>query len=350
MAQVIAGPADWRAADLAANTDWIERFSPAECAEIDTALRTAQARGATLETLTREDFPLPRLGVRLAGVRDAIENGRGVVVLRGLSTEPYTKDELRLIYWGFGKHFGTAVSQSKDGDLLGDVRNFGVDIGSAEGRGYKSKQQLSFHCDSCDVVALMVLRVAKTGGISMVASSLAIHNEMVRRRPDLVDALYEPVPWSWQGQEPPGEPPWYLQPVFSFYAGKFACRLVRAHLTNAQRFPDAPRLTSAQIEALDLFDELAWSEEMHLSMNFEPGDIQILCNHTCMHSRTAFEDFPEEDRHRHLLRMWLAVPNSRALSPLMSTIYRDTSPGAVRGGFPTRTGAHRYDTVGALAD
>ena len=110
MAQVIAGPADWRAADLAANTDWIERFSPAECAEIDTALRTAQARGASLETLTREDFPLPKVGLRLAGVRDAIENGRGIVVLRGLPTGPYTKDELRLIYWGIGARLERAES------------------------------------------------------------------------------------------------------------------------------------------------------------------------------------------------------------------------------------------------
>jgi hypothetical protein len=350
MAQLIASPADWRASDLAANADWIARFTPAECSEIDAALRAAQARGATLETLTREDFPLPTVGARIAEVRENIENGRGICVLRGLPTAPYTKDDLRLIYWGLGRHIGTAVSQSKDGDLLGDVRNFGADVFGAEGRGYKSKQQLSFHTDSCDVVALMVLRVAMTGGTSMVASSVAIHNEMVQRRPDLVDALYEPVAWSWQGQEPPGEPPWYLQPVFNFYAGKFSCRYIRAHIRNAQRFDDAPRLTDAQVEAMDLLDEIAWRDDVHLSMHFEPGDIQILCNHTCMHSRTAFEDFPEEDRRRHLLRMWLSVPNSRALSPRMSTIYRDTSPGAVRGGFPSRSGSHHYHTLGALAD
>ena len=344
---LITSPADWRAADLAADTDWIARFTSTDCAEIDAALRTAQARGATLEALTREDFPLPNVAARIAGVRDQIENGRGICVLRGLPTGPYTKDELRLIYWGLGRHIGTAVSQSKDGDLLGDVRNFGADVFGAEGRGYKSKQQLSFHTDSCDVVALMVLRVAMSGGISMIASSVAV---MVRRRPDLVAALYEPVAWSWQGQEPPGEPGWYMQPVFNFFNGKFSCRYVRAHIRNGERFSDAPRLTEAQVEALDLLDEIAWREDVHLSMHFEPGDIQILCNHTCMHSRTAFEDYPEDDRRRHLLRMWLAVPNSRALSPLMSTIYQDTSPGAVRGGFPSRSGAHHYHTLGALAD
>jgi hypothetical protein len=350
VAHVISSPADWRAADLTTSSDWIDRFTGADCAEIDAAFRTAQARGATLETLTREDFPLPTVAARINAARDAIENGRGIRVLRGLPTAPYSKDDLRLIYWGLGRHLGTAVSQSKDGDLLGDVRNFGADVFGAEGRGYKSKQQLSFHCDSCDVVALMVLRVAMSGGISMIASSVAIHNELVRRRPDLAEALYEPVPWSWQGQEPAGEPGWYLQPVFSFFAGKFSCRYVRAHIRNAQRFDDAPRLTGAQVEALDLLDAIAWRDDVHLSMHFEPGDIQILCNHTCLHSRTAFEDYPEEDRRRHLLRMWLSVPNSRALSPSMSTIYQDTSPGAVRGGFPSRSGAHHHHTLGALAD
>ncbi len=350
MAHIIDSPADWRGPELAASGDWVVRFSAADCAEIDAALRTAQARGATLETLTAGDFPLPTLTARIAETREALENGRGIRVLRGLPTAPYSKDELRLIYWGLGKHLGTAVSQSRDGDLLGDVRNFGVDVNSAAGRGYKSKQQLNFHCDSCDVVALMVLRVAKEGGISMIASSLAVHNEMVRRRPDLADALYEPLAWSWLGQEAPGERGWYPQPIFNFYAGKFSCRYVRGHITNGQRFEDAPRLTPLQIEAMDMLDALAASKDMHLAMDFEPGDIQILCNHTCMHARTAFEDYPEPDRHRHLLRMWLSVPNSRALSPQMSTIYRDTSPGAVRGGFPSRSGEHLYHTLGALAD
>jgi hypothetical protein len=350
VAHLITSPADWRAADLAADTGWIAQFTSRECDEIEAALRTAQARGATLETLTRDDFPLPEVAARIARTRDAVENGRGIAVLRGLPTAAYTKDELRLIYWGLGRYLGTAVSQSKDGDLLGDVRDFGSDVNSADGRGYKSKQQLSFHCDSCDVVALMVLRVALSGGVSMIASSLAVHNELVRTRPELADALYEPVAWSWQGQEPPGEPGWYLQPVFTFFAGKFACRYVRAHLRNAQRFADAPRLTALQSEALDALDEIAARPDVHVAMHFQPGDIQILCNHTCLHARTAFEDHADEDRRRHLLRMWLAVPNSRALSPSWSTIYRDTSAGAVRGGFPSRSGSHHFHTLGALAD
>jgi hypothetical protein len=344
--RVIDSPADWFGPALASADDWVYRLTAADAADF----RTARERGKTIETLEKDDVPLPAFAERIGFARDFIENRRGIYVLRGLPTAPYTKDDLRLIYWGLGKHIGTARSQSKDGDLLGDVRNFGVDVNSAEGRGYKSKQRLSFHTDSVDVVALMVLRTAQSGGTSMVASSVAVHNEIARTRPDLLDVLYEPYPWSWQGQEPSGEPGWYTQPLFSMTGGKFACRYIRLHVMNSQRFAAAPRLTERQIEAMDLVDSIAWREDVHLSMQFEPGDIQILCNHTCLHSRTAFEDYPEEDRRRHLLRMWLAVPNSRTLSPAFATIYQDQRAGAVRGGFPSRTGSHHFHTAGTLAD
>ena len=222
---------------------------------------------------------------------------------------------MRLLYWGLGRHIGTAVSQSKDGDILGDVRNVGVDIHSPQGRGYKSNQRLNFHTDSADVVGLFVLCVAKSGGLSKVASSVAAHNEILRRRPDLLDVLYQPFYWSWNQQEPPGEPPYYRQPIFSMQDGKFACRYIRGQIVNAQRFPEVPRFTPQQIEALDLLDAVTNDENFHITYEFKPGDLQLLNNHTCFHARTAFEDYPERERRRHLLRMWLSVPNSRAAQP-----------------------------------
>jgi hypothetical protein len=240
------------------------------------------------------------------------------------------------------------VSQSMNGDILGDVRNLNIDMNSPKGRGYTSNQKLTYHTDSGDVVGLFVLRTAKSGGLSMIASSVAIHNEIARTRPDLLEVLYQPFYWSWQGQEEPGTLPFYPQPVFSVWNGKFSCRYVRTHLISAQRFDEVPRLTPQQQEAMALLDSLAGSETFHFSMMFDPGDIQFLNNHVALHSRTAFEDFDEPEHKRHLLRMWLSVPNSRALSPQLSTIYQDQSPGAVRGGFPSRTGKLIYETVGSL--
>ena len=350
MHSIIEGPAAWHGPELAAARDWIHELSADEIAEIEQAVRSAKASGKTLDTLSREDFPLPMVAKRIAHARDFLENGKGIYQFRGIRIGDYSKDDLRLLYWGLGRHIGTAVSQSKDGDILGDVRNVGVDIHSPQGRGYKSNQRLNFHTDSADVVGLFVLCVAKSGGLSKVASSVAAHNEILRRRPDLLDVLYQPFHWSWNQQEPAGGLPYYPQPIFSMYEGKFSCRYIRGQIRNAQLYEGVPKLTPTQIEAMDLIDELANSPEFHFAYMFKPGDLQLLCNHTCFHARTAFEDHPEHDRRRHLLRMWLSVPNSRPLSPFMSTIYQDQRPGVVRGGFPSRTGRHIYASTGEMVD
>ena len=348
MNRIVDSKADWRGPDILARSDWMYRVSAEEDAEIRAALSRAKTQGVDFDSRSRENFELPLFSQRLRHALDLLEDGPGLSVIRGLPVEGLSKDDMRLMYWGLGRHLGTAVSQSRNGDLLGDVRDFGSDITAPDGRGYKSRQQLSYHTDSCDAVALLVLRVAKSGGLSIIASSTAVHNEIARMRPDLLDVLYEPFPWSWNGQEPPGERPWYMQPLFSVCDGKLSCRYIRMQVLNSQRFEDAPRLSEAQKEAMTLFDSLASSDGFRFSMMFEPGDMQLLNNHVMVHSRTAFDDYPEEDSKRHLLRMWLSVPNSRALSPAMGAIYRDRTPGAVRGGFPSRTGRHHYSTAEAV--
>jgi hypothetical protein len=209
-----------------------------------------------------EDFLGVSYGFRPGrGTHDALdalcvvlEEGPGLFHFRGIDTTRYSKDELRLMYGGIGRHLGTAVSQSMRGDLLGDVGDLGIDINSPQGRGYTSNAQLSYHTDSADVVGLMVLRTARSGGLSMIGSSVAIHNEIARTRPDLLEVLYQPFPWSWQGQEPPGSKPWYLQPICSVHKGKFSCRYIRAHVRNGGQFDDSPSLTEKQVEAMDYFD------------------------------------------------------------------------------------------------
>lgn len=341
-------PAAWHSADLADPAEWIIQLSAEQVAEIDDAMRQSLAAGLDLADLTRENFPLPSFDRIVKDVLERLEEGRGLVVLRGFPALNYDTDQLRRIFWGLGRHLGTAVSQSSNGDLLGDVKNFGADVNSSTGRGYMSKQALGFHTDTADVVALMVLRAAKSGGLSLICSSVAIRNEIARTRPDLLDVLYQPFYWSWKGQEAPGDRPYYEQPIYSEHAGKFSARDIKTHIFSAhQDNPELGELSSKQLEAMKLVNALAQDPKYHFSMMFEPGDIQLLNNHVTYHSRTEFEDFDEPDRKRHLLRMWLSVPNSRELSPAMSPIYRDQSGGAVRGGFPSRTGAHSFATVAA---
>ncbi len=340
---LVESQADWRGADMARREDWVHRLTPEEIADVERAFRAA--RGIPLAELRKEDFPLDRFGMLAERALELLENGPGMFLIRGFPTERYATPDLRLIYWGLGKHLGTAVSQSAEGDVLGDVRDLKVDLQGPKGRGYKTNAELEFHTDSCDVTGLFVLRVAKRGGLSMIASSVAICNEIARTRPDLLLVLFRPFHWSLQQQQREGEAAYYEQPIFTLHQGHFACRYIRTHIRSAQRFPEVPRLTPEQLQAMDLVDRLAASPGFHFSMMFEPGDVQLLNNHVTLHARTGYEDDPEPERMRHLLRMWLSVPNSRPLSPLLGQIYRDQRPGAVRGGFPSRTGRLVFETT-----
>jgi hypothetical protein len=348
MTDAYHGKANWVAADMKDSKEWLIQLSAAQINDLDNALRSAKAAGVTIDKLTKETFPLEVFDKLVPEVQDRLENGRGVVVLRGLRGDNYSRDDLRLMYWGMGLYLGTAVSQSSKGDLLGDVRDFGQDMNSPTGRGYMSKQGLGFHTDSCDVVALIVMRTAKSGGRSMICSSVAVRNEIAATRPDLLEVLYQPFYWSWKGQEVPGELPYYQQPVYSEHKGKFSCRHIPPHIITAHEMsPELGPLPAKQYEAFMLINELANQERFHFGMMFEPGDIQLLNNHVTYHARTAFEEFPEEDRKRHLLRMWLSMPNTRELSPLMAGIYQDQTGGVVRGGFPSRTGTHSFTSAKA---
>lgn len=342
------GKSNWLAADMVNPNEWIIQLSDVQIADLDNALRSVKAVGLTIDRLTKHNFPLQVFDKLVPEIQDRLENGRGVVVLRGLPAENYSKDDLRLMYWGMGLHLGTAVSQSSKGDLLGDVRDFGSSPHTATGRGYMSSLGLGFHTDTADIVALMVMRAAKSGGLSMICSSVAIRNEIAATRPDLLELLYQPAYWSWKGQEAPGESPYYQQPIYSEHAGKFSCRHVIPHILVAhENFKELGPVPEKLVEAMMLINTLANDPRFHFGMMFKPGDIQLLNNHVTYHARTEFEDFPEEDRKRHLLRMWLSMPNTRALSPLMSGIYQDQTAGAVRGGFPSHTGAYSFETVQA---
>ena len=345
--RIIVSPADWRGPELLARTDWVHRLSAIEIGEIDHALDNAKSRGIGIADVTRENFGLPSLSKLAERARECIETGPGMFLIQGLPVERYSVADNRMIYWALGTHLGTAVTQSAEGDVLGDVRDLGVDLSGPKGRGYKTNAELEYHTDSCDVVALIVLRTAKRGGLSMIASSVAIHNEIARTRPDLLDVLYQPFIWSLQSQQGSTDTPYYEQPIFTRHEGYFACRYIRTHIRSAQRYPEVARLTPPQIEAMAVVDQLAADPTFHFEMMFAPGDIQILNNHITLHARTHYEDWPEPARKRHLLRMWLAMPNSRPLSPALGKIYKDRAAGAVRGGFPSRTGKIVFETTEA---
>ena len=338
-------PANWQAADMDDYHQWMIELDGEQVDEIDRALYAVLDAGITIETLVRDDFAVPAFEAVVPEIHERLESGRGVVVLRGLPAERYSKTQLRLIFWALGLYLGTAVSQSSAGELVVDLRKFGDDATRCAYGGRPRRQWLDFRTDSADVVASLVMRAAKSGGLSVVCSSLAIRDVIASTRPDLLEVLHQPFWWSWQGRQGAGEQPYYAQPVHTENDGRFSSRFDSSDIVAAyEEFADElPPLAERQIEALTLVNTLANDTRFQLSMMFEPGDIQLLNNHVVYHARTEFEDYGEETRKHHLLRMWLSVPNSRPLSPLMSPIYRDLRGGAVRGGFPARTKTRRLE-------
>lgn len=329
----ISGPSAWFGRDLAKRaSDWIHTLSVAELADIDAAVRAFKSSGAPLAGISAGGFPLGAFGATLKGILKELLEGRGFVMLRGLPVDRYTREEQAIAYMGIGAHLGVARSQNAKGHLLGHVKDLGLNIQDPNVRYYQTNRRLEYHTDSVDIVGLLCLKTAKAGGESYIASSMTLYNEILARRPELLPALFQPFPTDRRGEVPEGMKPWFDMPVFHWHAGKLSCIYVRQYIESAQKhFPEAARLTKDQVAAMDLMDELVNDPQIHLSMAFLPGDMQFLHNHQILHSRNDFENWPEPERHRHLLRLWLSPREARALPEVFASRYGSTTPGE-RGG------------------
>jgi Taurine catabolism dioxygenase TauD, TfdA family len=339
----------WYGRDLAQQSDWIEQLSETEIAEVAAATKELLSRttkkpnpSADLTSLSSDDFPLPTLGPRLQRLLDDVligrkSVGRGFVLIRALPIQRWTRREAAIAFLGIGVHLGSLRMQNAAGHLLGHVRDLGRSSQDPETRIYQTRERQTFHTDSCDVVGLLCLQVAKSGGLSSLVSATTMFNEMRRRRPDLLRVLLEPIETDRRGEVPEGEKPYFAIPILNWHASLLSAIYQRQYIESARRFPGVGPLSRVQLEALDLFDELANDPELNLKMEFHPGDMQFVHNHTILHDRTAFEDFPESERKRHLLRLWLAPRNARPLPEVFAARFGSVTPGN-RGGI-TITGS-----------
>lgn len=305
----------WRGAEIAAAPGWIATLTAAEIEELVGALRGMQARGLATAAITRADFPLPVLAPRLAGWLAEARDGRGFFLLRGLPADRFSEAEREAIFWGIGTHLGTAVSQNSHGEMLGHVFDQGRTYGAPNTRGYQTRARLDFHTDRCDLVGLLCQRRAKEGGLSSIVSTMAVHNEILRTRPDLLPILYRGFHYAEReaADRPDGVTPHPI-PVFSRWQGVLSCRFIRNPIETGAQRRGVP-LTEQEREALELMSALSAREDMRLDMMLEPGDMQFCNNYVTAHARTAFEDWPEPHRRRLMVRLWLTVAPRRPLAP-----------------------------------
>lgn len=310
----VQGPSVWYGPQMTRSSEWLHELSAADIAEIEAATLPLARAEADIARITKADFPLPSLAPKLARICDEVVNGRGFALMRGLPVERWSIREAATAYFGIGAHFGSARSQNAKGHVLGHVRDLGRNAEKdPTARIYQTRERQTYHTDSCDVVGLLCLKTAKSGGASALVSSMTIYNEMLKRRPDLLPYLFEALHTDRRGEVPVGEKPWHDIPVYNWYEGRLSALYARRYIESARRFREVAPLTPQQTEALDLFDALAEDPALNLQMSFTPGDMQWVHNHTMLHDRTSYEDWPEPERKRHLLRLWLAIPGARPL-------------------------------------
>ncbi|HXJ79832.1 MAG TPA: TauD/TfdA family dioxygenase [Candidatus Methylomirabilis sp.] len=312
--RTIGYPGAWKTTDFKSPRDYTIELTTAQLDDIDDAVRHVRASGLGLDDIDRSHFPLPSLAPVFERIRREITDGLGFVLVGHLPVERYTKDELGMIYWGLGTHLGRGLSQSVMGDRLGHVKDMSREDPNA--RAYRNKQELSPHTDLSDLVGLLCLRTSRVGGTSRLTSALAVHDAILAEHPHYLDRLYRGYVYHRRGEERPGDLPVtpHPVPVFCNVDGHVSVRYVRTYVEAGMAAVGSP-IDDFDREVLDFFERTSKRPDLMLEFTLEPGQMYFLNNYTVLHARTEFEDFDEEDRRRHLLRLWLEVPGMRSVHP-----------------------------------
>ena len=325
-------PSNWRTADLQNDQRWIFRVDDETRQEM---VRTVTAIADTNKTLfdySPADFAWSKTLHILSAALEEVKRGRGVALIKGLPREELTAHQFEILTWGLGLHSGVPRPQGKETQYISAVRNAGMDYRTGTGRGYSSNADLDFHTDSSDIIFLSCFNKAVSGGKTIISSSMAGHDVMVREYPDQVKWLYEPIAFSRQGEQAPDEGPYVVMPIFSECKGKWFGRWNWNRVRSAQKIEGVPQLKPEQFAALEQFDQVMRRPDVAYEMWLEPGDVQIISSHVTLHSRTEFVDHEDPAKKRLLYRLWIAPPDSDQMPESWRDLYRSCEPGTVRGG------------------
>jgi hypothetical protein len=324
----------WLAETVRSDLSWQVRLTPVQVEGFKAALNQALAQNKPFLQMTTADFPLSADCLQALSCARALTQGPwGFSLVKGFPVHQWTEEETRLAYWGIGLHLGVARPQNINSDYLTDVRDSGGQYHVKGGRGYNTRAKLDFHIDSGDVVGLMCRRTAKQGGQSKITSSKAIYQAVKRLDPSLVSTLSQPICFSWQGAMARDDGPYFHCPVVDFKQDYFAFRFNLKNIVAAQRdFKEIPRLSEDQLRMIDLLESLFPDPAYCYSMALEPGDLQLVNNYHVIHSRTEFEDHEDPDLKRHLIRLWLCIPNCPAIPDSWAVQAKQTTANTLRGG------------------
>ena len=337
----IDSPAAWRGSDLASSTAWRHRLTSEDIDELDRALATAKAADRTLHTLRTTDLPLPTLSHKIEAWRSEVAQGRGFVLVQGFPVERWGPDAAALVFYGLGLHLGTPGAQNPDGDLLGHVRDTGADPRAV--RAYKTASNIAYHCDAADLVGLLCLHTARSGGLSRIVSSITVYNTLLAEHPELVERLYQPFLLDTHGE---GGVNYFPIPPCRYAGDRLRTFWHSDYFRSSHDYDRAPALDPTERAVLDAYDAIASRPELYLDMELARGDVQLLSNHTILHARTAYVDHDDPAHKRHLLRLWVSLDpphrlrdraaRARAVVPLLASLVRARLARTIRGRFSRR--------------
>jgi hypothetical protein len=315
--QPVADGSAWTRDQIQANRSWVYQVELAVGAELEDAIGAASSARHRRADLSAAEVPLPSAGELVSAVLEQLEHGRGMALMRGVPVQGRDIGDCELLYEVLAAHLGTSIVQDTEGTLTDHVADRGLSYDQISVRGYTTNAQLTPHCDSGDIVALLCIHPAKSGGVNTLSSSLAVYNEILRFHPDLLEPLYRGFYYNIRGNGPPG--PYHditshRVPVYSFHRGRLSCRFNQKAILTAEQLPGGPTLTEIEKRAVNTVAELSMDSRFSVDIPLAPGDLLLLCNHTVFHNRSSFEDGEEPHEKRLLLRKWINVAEGRELT------------------------------------
>ncbi|MDP3379891.1 MAG: TauD/TfdA family dioxygenase [Brevundimonas sp.] len=326
--QPVVGPPVWTASQLQADPSWTYTLDAPQRAECLAALEHTRVRGLALDRIDPDEFPLPTLGPVLDGVIEQIEGGRGVTLLRGIPIEGLSLPDIESLFWGLASHMGYPEPQDASGQRLHHVRAAHVFIDETSARaafqggtlrGYQTNVELDFHGDGSDALFILCVQNAMSGGLSRVVSVGQAFNTLLASEPELAMVLQQDFHFDARGELGPDRP-FQTAPILTDHAGRLNILYKRGYIELAQQMDGVVPLTPVQRRALDALDAALNDPDHVHTFRMQPGDIQIASNHAVLHARTTFEEWPEPERKRHMLRIWSTLRrNRRPLPPAYRT-------------------------------
>jgi len=310
----ISGPGTWKGPEIDWVKDGLHMLDAQDLQDIDKALAHLLSLGnLDFPDITPSTFPLARMGNFMRTLPERLATGRGFLMLRGLPREKYSDDDMARIYLGLSSYISKPMVQSYLGDVVGHV----IDVSDVEpkSRGYRKGGGLMMHTDSCDIVALMCLRAAASGGESRIASAFAVFNEIVEKRPDIYDILEKGLYLKRADEDGRHATRTYSPdrvPFISRTENNVICYLPIGYARLAEKSGERP-YTKEESDALYHVRKVAASPEFYLDMGFKEGDIQFLNNRMIVHGRTDYTDAEAIPDRRHLLRVWMSVADWPAM-------------------------------------